>query len=376
MRIAMIGQKGLPARSGGIERHVDFVSAGLARAGHEVIVYGRRWYTQETALPNGVQQRFTRGIHTKHLDAVTHGITALWDARQLRPDIVHLQGPSIGIIAPLARLLVPSAKLVITFHCLDREHAKWNPLARLVLRIAEWMTCRFAHRTITVAQELAAYCQKTYGCQALYVTHPMPEMERPAADALAEFGLTKDQYFVSVSRLIPHKNVHVLLEAYARACERFTSMRDMPLVIVGDGSFTDGYVAQLKARAAQIPGVMMVGEQTGETLRALQAFPRGYVFPTASEGLAFSMLEAGALGAPVIMTDLPNNIEALGTAPIQVPVGDVEALATALGSLANAPLSRREEISKGVKTHVSTHYSYDGRIGDLIGLFLDLLEAA
>ncbi|MBI5621337.1 hypothetical protein HY933_00530 [Candidatus Falkowbacteria bacterium] len=44
MRIAFIGQKGIPARFGGIERHAEELAARLAKAGQEVFVYCRPWY--------------------------------------------------------------------------------------------------------------------------------------------------------------------------------------------------------------------------------------------------------------------------------------------------------------------------------------------
>ena len=47
MRIAMIGQKGIPGVYGGIERHVEELSLELTRQGHEVLVYARKWYTPD-----------------------------------------------------------------------------------------------------------------------------------------------------------------------------------------------------------------------------------------------------------------------------------------------------------------------------------------
>jgi len=41
MRIAMIGIKAIPARSGGFETAVDEISRGLVRLGHHVVVYNR-----------------------------------------------------------------------------------------------------------------------------------------------------------------------------------------------------------------------------------------------------------------------------------------------------------------------------------------------
>ena len=44
MKIAMIGQRGVPATFGGVERHVEELGARLAADGHEVVVFCRRGY--------------------------------------------------------------------------------------------------------------------------------------------------------------------------------------------------------------------------------------------------------------------------------------------------------------------------------------------
>jgi hypothetical protein len=45
MKIAFIGQKGIPAKSGGVEKHVEQIAIRLAKEGHEVYAYVRNHYT-------------------------------------------------------------------------------------------------------------------------------------------------------------------------------------------------------------------------------------------------------------------------------------------------------------------------------------------
>ena len=47
MKIAMIGQRGVPATFGGIERHVEELGARLAERGHEVVVFCRHGYGED-----------------------------------------------------------------------------------------------------------------------------------------------------------------------------------------------------------------------------------------------------------------------------------------------------------------------------------------
>ena len=46
MKIVFIGQKGIPAKTGGVEKYVESLALNLAEKGQEVFVYSRRNYSQ------------------------------------------------------------------------------------------------------------------------------------------------------------------------------------------------------------------------------------------------------------------------------------------------------------------------------------------
>ncbi len=376
----MIGQKGLPAKSGGIERHVSFVAKGLADRGYRVVVYGRKWYVGQAHPPKGVEQRFSNGIHTKHLDAITHSFTALWAARALAPEVIHLHGTGIALLAPIARLFHPRAKLVTTFHCTDSEHAKWNRIAKVILRVGEWFACRIPDRTIVISQVLLRACLQKYRCQSVYISHPyqLPTTV-PGEDRLEAFSLKTDKYLLFIGRLVPNKQAHTLIRAYGAARKadpaRWT---DIPLVIVGGGAWTDRYVQWLYKLGAKTPGVQFLGERSGAALHALQAYALAHVFPTSSEGLSFSMLEAASYRRPVVMTNLPQNREAVGRAAIEVRPCDVSDLTRGLQLLLACTPSERSAMGEMGYRHLVRTYQYIDRIDDLDRMYRELVygEAA
>jgi len=371
----MIGQKGLPARSGGIERHVGFISEGLAARGYKVIVYGRSWYVQTGTKIKGVEQRITSGIHTKHLDAITHSFTALWDARRVSPDIIHIHGTGIALLAPVARFLFPRTKLVITFHCTDSEHAKWNRVAKVILRLGEWFACRAPDRTIVISQGLMRACLDKYRCQSVYISHPYQlPADIPSERSLAAFNVEPNQYLLFAGRLVPNKQAHILIQAYAAACKRQPAAWErIPLVMAGGGIWTNQYVKWLQQLAAKTAGVRLVGERTGESLRALQAHALAHVFPTLSEGLSFSMLEAASYRRPIVMTNLPANREAVGTATIEVQSGSVESLTQGLEDLLARTPAQRIEMGERAHQHLVNKFQYVDRIDDLDRMYRELL---
>lgn len=370
----MIGQKGLPARSGGIERHVSLVATGLAARGYHVVVYGRHWYVMGGQPPAGVEQRFSVGIKTKHLDAITHSFTALWNARRVKPDVIHLQGSSVALLAPIARLFHPKAKLVVTFHCIDAEHTKWNWLARKILRWGEWMACNVPDKTIVVSQTLFRDCLKRFSTQTVYISHPFDiEKNEVPTDPLKTFGLTKDKYLLFVGRLIPHKHAHLLIQAYAKARElRPDLFRDISVAIVGGAAWTDSYVQWLTKLSAAVPNVKLLGERYGMELAALQAHAMAHIFPTLSEGLAFAMLEAGAFARPAVITALPQNQEALGSSVIKVRLNDVDDLARGLIELVQLSPKERQRMGEETRRHVEKAFHPVDRIDDLDRFYREL----
>lgn len=373
--IAMIGQKGLPARSGGIERHVQHLATSLVERGHRVIVFGRAWYVAQSKAPKGVEQIITPGIKTKHLDAITHSVTAIFAARKLRPDVVHIHGAGIAVLVPLARMVIPRAKIVVTFHCIDRVLTKWGGIARFVFRLGEWSACHLAHRTITVSQDLAQYCAKTYGVQPWYLPHGLPMAEFPEKSEayLEKHGLKAEQYFLFVGRLIPDKEAHVLVEAYAKAAAKSDAVKHVPLVLVGASSFSDAYAKSLICRAASVPGVHYLGERYGEEMSALQSQAMAHVFPSSSEGLSLAVVEACQYGKTIIATDIPANREATGGWMIPVGAKDVDALCDALVRTAERGQAERHELGERAKAHVARVHDIDERANDMVRVYADVL---
>ena len=67
MKIAFIGQKGIPAKWGGVESYVEELSTRLVKKGHNVTVYVRSWYTEKTISEfNGVTIKHVNSINTKY----------------------------------------------------------------------------------------------------------------------------------------------------------------------------------------------------------------------------------------------------------------------------------------------------------------------
>lgn len=375
MHIVMLGQKGVPSFSGGIERHVESLAMGLVKRGHKVTIYGRRWYVGQAEAPEGILQRFSVGIRTKHLDAITHSFTALLDARKIRPDVIHLHGSGVALLTPFARLLHPGSKIVVTLHCPEYQCSKWNRFAKQMFKLGDWLACHFAHKIITVSQELAEYFLRHYGCQASFITHAfsMPSISEDET-ILEKHGLRKHEYLLFVGRLIPRKQAHALIDAYSVARRTYPDLfANIPLVLIGGGAYQDSYVRWLYAKAANEPGVIMLGERVGKELQVLQAQAVAHVFPTVSEGLSLAVIEAAAFARPIVSSDIRPNDEAHGGFAVRVRTGDVDDLAKGLVKILSLQKDEAQKMADNAHAFVCRQFHAQDRIDDVVRLYQEVL---
>ncbi|MCM1266494.1 MAG: glycosyltransferase [Bacteroidales bacterium] len=145
----------------------------------------------------------------------------------------------------------------------------------------------------------------------------------------------REKRIVAVGRLNAQKNHKLLLRAFAAFVKTHGEYR---LELYGQGELED----ELKSFAAKLhieEKVIFRGfcERVLSKIRTAAM----YVLSSDYEGISNSMLEAMALGLPVIATDCPVGGSRMyikdGVNGFLVPVGDVEALAQAMGRLADDP---------------------------------------
>ncbi|MBI2410346.1 MAG: DUF5011 domain-containing protein [Candidatus Kerfeldbacteria bacterium] len=311
MKIAMIGQKGIPATWGGVEQHVDHLSQELRALGHEIFVYSREYYVSPSFVAAynkqqaGIQVISLPTIQSKNIDTIVHTFLATMHAILfVKPDIYHFHSVGPSLLSWLPRVLRPRAKVIVTFHCEDRLHQKWGRFARFMLTLGEWTATHFPHQTITVSKTLTAYALEKYGCTGVYIPNGV-DIVAPLAPAqiTEQWGLTQGNYMLTVARLVRHKGVHHLIEAFKK------TTTDKKLVIVGGSTHTDEYVQYLHKLAGDDRRIIFTGFQRGTVLNELFANAYLYIQPSESEGLSVAVLEAASFARPIVASDIPANAE-------------------------------------------------------------------
>jgi len=350
MRIAIIGSRGVPAATGGVERVVEQLSAELAGRGHEVLVYARPWYLRArpgAAPPVGVRALATAGLSGKHTDTLTHTATAMWDVLRRKVDLVHVFSPGPALLS----FLPAAARLPIAWTVQGRDWTapRWSRPARLALRVGLKCGMKFASAVSTVSLSLRDWLTDKYRRKVEYIPNGVaPARLRPPRQ-IAPWGLAKGGYGLFVGRIVPGKSVDLLVRAWGMLAPK------IPLVVVGDSVGEPSYTALCRRQAD--PSVRFVGPRFGAVLEELYSNAAVVIQPSMAEGMSLVLLEAAAHGRCVIARDMPANRDALGEAMAAFTEDSPSALAETIQRCLNDPVLR-EQIGRAARKRVRQQFAW------------------
>ena len=335
MKVAMIGHKVIPSRRGGIENVLTTLCPLLSDMGADVTCYNRSSDYMDDEYVSRVDGKTYRGVTLKKawtikkrgLSAMIASFTAAISAAFGNYDIVHFHAEG-----PCAAMWIPKLfgkRCVATVHGLDWQRAKWGKgFAAKYIKFGERVMVKYADEIIVLSISAQEYFRNTYNRETTLIYNGIEKQEKKAAEKITEvFGLTKDSYICSVCRLTEEKGIHYLIDAYN------SIKTDKKLVIAGDTSDTDEYVAMLKRKAAYNSNIIFTGFISGDILREIYSNAYLVAIPSDIEGMSLSLLEALAYGNAVLCSDIPENTLVTEEKAIHFEKGNVDDLTVKLEDL-------------------------------------------
>jgi glycosyltransferase involved in cell wall biosynthesis len=363
IRVAMIGSRGLPFVYGGIERHVEELGARLAARGHRVTVFGRRPFSRGGEY-RGMRVEVLPSIHTKHFETATNTLAAAIRVLFEQFDVVHFHGvgPSLFAWMPAA-----AGKLTVsTIHAQDYRQSKWGPAARALLRLGERTAVERCHAVIAVSRLMAESLSASYGRPVVYVPNGATISPPPPFLEAARLGLESGRYALTVGRFIAERGFHTLLESWRKVDT------DLRLVIAGDAHFEGSYAKRLGALADD--RVIFPGYVTGRLLDELYAHCSFYVLPSTVEGLPISLMEAMSFQRPVIVSDIPENLEVAESTAVVFRANDGNDLVRGMKFMIAMGSPERQRRGRLGMERVEREYTWDRVATEVEALYLGLLS--
>jgi glycosyltransferase involved in cell wall biosynthesis len=282
----------VPPMPGGMEKHVLRLSEEQRALGHEVsIVFNSGAHSADgdlQVLPavhlRAIRPQFVRDLLFYLAAAVT------LKSRRIRADIVHVHGDwSAFCLGKLVAKIVGASRRTASCHCsLSRG---WR---RRLYRSALMDYDAIYATGYGEAAELTEILGRPVQYQSSGIDTYFCEVSRqPKADIDV----------ITVAVLRREKNLDLMIDIAA-------ALRHMNFTIVGDGPERKGLEAMCKARA--VSNVTFVGAQPREIVANLLARSRMFLSTSRREGTPTAMLEAMAVGLPVVTSPANNFSELLG----------------------------------------------------------------
>ena len=291
--------------------------------------------------------------------------------RRERPVIVHTHTSKAGMLGRWAAYFAGVPVIVHTPH----GHVFWGYFGRAktaLFILMECLTARITERIVTLTkQEMNDHLRFSIApAEKFTVIHSGVDLSRfsgvggDVSKIRQEMNLPADAFVVgTVGRLTAVKGHIHLLRAAARILK---NRKDIFFVLLGGGELRDE-LCKYSDQEAILENVRFLGWRS-DVASALSAFDI-FAFPSLNEGMGKAIVEAMAMGRPVIASDVGGipDLVVQGRNGLLVPPADSEALAQAILDLYENP-DKRKRMGEAGRIMVS-EYGVDAMVRKIDDLY-------
>lgn len=301
-QVAIVGIQGIPARYGGFESLVENIIGENCSLDIQYTVFcSSKDMPKRIAIYKRCRLKYIP-LRANGIQSITYDITAM-TCTLYGYDTILVLGTSGCIFLPVLKLLCRK-KIIVNIDGLEHRREKWGKMAKRFLRLSEAIACKVADTIIADNKIIQDYVNDTYHRKAELIAyggdHVLQEVEQwKQKDTLELYGLTKGEYAISICRIEPENNCHVILEALSKTNKRF--------VFIGNWQHSS-YAKKLKEKYSNIRNISLLESIYDiETLYTLRNNADMYIHGHSAGGTNPSLVEAMFFNCPIICYDVAYN---------------------------------------------------------------------
>jgi glycosyltransferase involved in cell wall biosynthesis len=287
----------------------------------------------------------------KDLKSLVQIIKIFW---KVKPDIINLGTPKVSLLGMIAAALVEVPKRIYTCRGFRFEHE--TGLKRKLLINMEKITSKLAHQVICISSSV-----KNLGLQHhifnadkskiinkgssngvnLGLFNPeIAAYQDVKTKLIKEYNLEESFVFGFLGRIVDRKGINELLEVFDLIYEKRNEVR---LLLVGPFEWTQISDKTIEDRIQNHPGILYHGKVSQEEVPGVMLAMDVFVLPAWWEGFGNVLVQAAAMGLPVISTTGTGTVDAVsnGYNGILIPVKNKQKLQEAMLDLLQDPERRQ-----------------------------------
>lgn len=277
--------------------------------------------------------------------------------KTLHPDIIHVSTPKAGLLGSIAALILGIPIRLYTIRGVRAETA--SGILLKILLASERLIGRASHYTYCISTSVKRVAEKFgfakssklkvigSGSEGVDTTRfrKTPKLMAQAAELRNRVSLPADVPVIGfVGRLVRDKGIVELLSAFKALRAKYPKLH---LLIIGDYEDFDAIPPEARLTIEQAENIIFTGFLDDVT----PSYPlmNMLVLPTYREGFPTVLLEAAAMELPVVATQATGCVDAVidGVTGTLVPVGDAEALYTAIERYLDNPKLSKQHAKAG-----------------------------
>ena len=358
MKIAFISTRGIPNNYGGFEQFAEYISVGLVRRGHEVVVYSPHFHPY--------REPDYKGVRIKHIyspekwmgssvGSFFYDFLSLRDAlKKEKFDIIYEAGYK-SIVPAYIWFNVKRIKYPLfttNMDGLEYKRTKFNKWVQKFVFWEERMAVKHSHYLIADNMGIRDYYKEKYGKESKFLAYGADVHEDYDVDVLKEYGLEAGGYFIVVARLEPENNLFMAIEGYLAS----NQYGKHPLVVVGKTNTP--YGKYLMERYGRDRNIRFVGGiYDFRKLNSIRHYSYAYFHGHSVGGTNPSLLEAMASGCFILAHDNIFNRAVLGENALYY--GSTDAATEMLDGIDQAVSAHKKEYTERNLEVIRRDYSWE-----------------
>lgn len=380
-KVYVVGSKGVPAKYGGFETFIDKLVSGR-KANIKYVVTGMSNEDEEYEYRGARCVQFATGDSA--VSRMLHTLKALRfvkkDAsKDKAPKVIYILGCRAGIFLPFFRFAFKKrgVQVFVNPDGAEWRRAKWNPVAKLIVLIFEWLLVKFADLVIcdsmaiknimknefNVPESKLAFA--AYGSEIYEVPKVLPKKINDSFTSWAtEHEILDKPYFLMVGRFVPENNYELVIREF------MASSLDANLVIISN--ISDGNLKTLlyeKLKVDSDSRIKLVGTlYDQDVLSVVRSKATAYIHGHEVGGTNPSLLEALGSTDVSLVYDVPFNTEVAVDAAYYF-TSEPGSLANEAQKILSLDSKSRSVMSSKSKSRIKTAYSWPSIINDYEKLF-------
>ena len=284
--IAIIGTVGVPANYGGFETLAENL---IDNQDFSFTVYCSS-HAYKTKNNHYKQANLVYiPLKANGIQSIIYDAASIFHAALKGKKTLLILGTSGALAIPIIKFFKKDISIITNIDGLEWKRNKWNVFCKKVLKYFEKICVKHSDYLICDNQAICEYVKATYNAKGTLIAY--------GGDHALQ-GTNTDghgDYFLSICRIEPENNIHILLEAF--------SQRPENLHMIGNWDASE-YGRSLKKRYQSAPNLQLRDPVYDlPTLFEIRRQCRAYVHGHSAGGTNPSLVEIMHFGKPVLMFD-------------------------------------------------------------------------